>query len=235
MKRHYLILFALTAILSAFLVVISLNVKLTPASASAQAEPVDQLLRILLAIGSVILALCIVALVYNVVVFRRRKGDMEDGPPIQGHNLLEIAWVLVPLAIVLWLAFQGAMVLQEITSAPTGEEELEVKVSAFQWGWLFAYPAYGVISAELHLPVGRPVRFELTSSDVVHSLWVPEWRVKQDAVPGKVTELRITPTTAGEYKVLCAELCGLAHAMMKARVTVTERADFEQWVKEQKQ
>lgn len=235
MRKHYLILAVLISAISAVLVFVFLNVQLTPARASTQAPPIDRLLRIMFAIASVILTIVLVTLVYNLAVFRRRRGDTADGPPIRGLTPLEIVWTLIPLVIVIWLAFQGASVLRNISKAPpAGEEELVVKVVAFQWAWRFEYPGYGIISPELRLPVNRPVRFDITSLDVVHSFWVPEWRVKQDAVPGKTFSLRVTPDEVGAYQVLCAELCGQGHAQMKARVYVTEAADFDKWVTEQK-
>ena len=153
---------------------------------------------------------------------------------MEGRPWLEITWTVVPLAIVLWLSVQGALMLRDIErSSPTGE--LEVKVTAFQWAWSFEYPQYGITSNELRLPVDRPVLFDLTSRDVIHSFWVPEWRTKQDAVPGKITTLRVTPNLVGSYKAWCAELCGLAHAYMQAPVMVVEPEDFEGWLKEKKQ
>lgn len=233
-RKHLAVAAILAAAAVAVLVAVFLNTSLTPLPASAQAEPVDQLLRLLFAIGGAILALCLIFLIYSAIAFRRRPGDTEDGPPQEGHAGLEIAWTLVPLAIVLFLAFQATLVLRDITRAAPPAEEMEVKVTAFQWAWRFEYPQYGITSGELRLPVDRPVLFRLTSPDVIHAFWVPEWRVKQDAVPGQEKALRITPTVTGSYKVWCAELCGLAHTLMQAPVRVVEGADFEAWVREQR-
>lgn len=231
--KHGIILTVLIGAISALLVAVFLNVSLTPAAASAQAEPIDRLLRIMFSIAGVILTLCLVLLIYNAVVFRHRPGDTEDGPPVEGHTPLEMLWTLVPLALVLWLAFQGAVVLRDISRAADEGTELEVKVTAFQWAWKFEYPQYGITSPELRLPVDRPVLFQLTALDVIHSFWVPEFRVKQDAVPGMVKTLRVTPNKVGNYKLWCAELCGLAHSLMQAPVTVMEPADFERWAEGQ--
>lgn len=232
-RRHALRVTALTALASALLVALFLKTSLTPLPASAQAEPIDRLLRLMFAIGGVILALCLVLLVYNVLAFRHRPGQPEEGPPQEGHTPLEVLWSLVPLALVLFLAVEGALALRDITQAPPGEE-LEVRVTAFQWAWRFEYPQYGITPGELRLPVDRPVLFRLTSRDVVHSFWVPEFRVKQDAVPGMEKVLRVTPTKVGSYKAWCAELCGLAHTLMQAPVRVVEPEGFERWVKEQR-
>ena len=159
---------------------------------------------------------------------RSRPGDTEDGPGIQGHNGLEAIWTLVPLAIVIALSVYGAIVLGDITRA--APQEMEVKVVSSQWSWQFEYPQYGASAPELFLPVNRPAVFKLNSVDVVHSFWVPEFRVKQDAVPGMETVLRITPTREGDYILECAELCGLLHAYMTAPVRVVGEQAFQEWV-----
>jgi cytochrome c oxidase subunit 2 len=105
-----------------------------------------------------------------------------------------------------------------------------VNVTGIQWSWKFEYPEYGVVSDELHIPVGRQVLLRMTSTDVIHSFWVPEFRVKQDLVPGRFTELRITPITEGNYMVRCAELCGTSHAYMEKPVIVSSQAVFAAWM-----
>ena len=104
---------------------------------------------------------------------------------------------------------------------------------AGQWFWQFQYPDYGITTTDLYLPVGRQVNLLMTCKDVIHSFWVPEFRVKQDLVPGQTTELRITPTVIGEYKVLCAELCGASHAYMEGLVKVVSQGDFDTWISQQ--
>jgi cytochrome c oxidase subunit 2 len=107
-----------------------------------------------------------------------------------------------------------------------------VNVTAFQWGWRFEYPDYGIQSNKLYLPANRQVVLKMNSNDVIHSFWVPEFRIKQDVVPGRTTEYRITPVRIGEYKVRCAEICGASHAYMEAPVVVVSQADFQKWVQE---
>ncbi|RPI48384.1 MAG: cytochrome c oxidase subunit II, partial [Chloroflexi bacterium] len=169
-----------------------------------------------------------VFVLYAVFVFRKKPGDEGEGQYVKGHTGLEIGWTLVPLLIVMVFATWGALHLNEITAAEEGE--LIVEVTGFQFGWRFDYPEAGVSSDELWLPLGRQVLFHITSRDVIHSFWVPEFRIKQDAVPGRWTELRVTPTETGDYRVRCAELCGYAHAAMIARVVVVEPAAFEAWL-----
>ena len=112
---------------------------------------------------------------------------------------------------------------------------LKVDVTAQQFAWHFAYPQYGgFTSHELRLEEGRQVELRLTALDVIHSFWVPEFRQKQDAVPGLVTHLGITPTKTGRHTVICTELCGLGHALMRSPVIVMKKADFERWARSQK-
>jgi cytochrome c oxidase subunit 2 len=105
-----------------------------------------------------------------------------------------------------------------------------IKVTAIQWAWKFEYPDYGVTSKELYLPNDKQVLLKMESPDVIHSFWVPEFRVKQDVVPGRVTEYRITPTLEGSYKVRCSELCGTSHAYMESPVVVVSQAKFDAWI-----
>ena len=105
-------------------------------------------------------------------------------------------------------------------------------MTAHQWDWSFDYPE-GFTSNELHLPINQQVVLKMQSLDVIHSFWVPEFRLKQDVVPGRITDYRITPILLGNYKVRCAELCGASHAYMERPVIVTSQADYDAWVKQQ--
>jgi cytochrome c oxidase subunit 2 len=126
-------------------------------------------------------------------------------------------------------AFIGWNSLAEITRSHP--DELVVKAIGFQWSWQFEYED-GLRTNELVLPNGRPVLVKLESTDVLHSFWVPEFRVKQDLVPGQVHELRFTPTMIGDYKVRCAELCGRNHFSMENPVRIVEPAEYEAWFAE---
>lgn len=203
----------------------------TLALAGQQGQPVDWLLRLEFSIAGVIFVLCMVFLLYSVFAFRRAPGDMEDGPPIEGSIPLEIAWTIVPAIIVFSMATYTIGVLRDITKPSNPEPELVVNVTGFQWAWRFEYPDLGITSSELVLPVNQPVLFRLYATDVIHSFWVPEFRIKMDAIPGMENELRVTPTKVGEFKVRCAELCGTGHAYMLAPVKVVEQSAFQEWVK----
>ena len=108
-----------------------------------------------------------------------------------------------------------------------------MRVTGFQWAWRFEYPDLGVTSAELVLPVDRPVAFELTAADVIHSFWIPEFRIKMDAIPGRINRLVLTPDQIGTYRLRCAEMCGLKHAYMLADVRVVAEEEFQAWVQAQ--
>jgi cytochrome c oxidase subunit II len=205
-------------------------VGLFPEAASAQAVPIDRLVNLQLWMIAFLFSLIMVFISYSVIVFRRRKNEQGDGAYFKGSSGLEVVWTIFPLATVIGLSFLGAQALGQVREPDPAA--MEVNVIAFQWGWIFEYPDQGIQSNELYLPVNKQVLLHLTSRDVIHSFWVPEFRVKQDALPGKnlVKELRITPTKIGDYTVMCAELCGGAHAYMTSPVRVVSQADFDAWL-----
>jgi cytochrome c oxidase subunit 2 len=133
--------------------------------------------------------------------------------------------------IVVVFAYLGAYSLGEIRRVDP--QALVVNVKAQQFTWTFEYPEYGIVSSELHLPLNRQVVLKMESVDVIHSFWVPEFRVKQDVVPGRVTEYRITPTLEGSYKVRCAELCGTSHAYMESPIVISTEQEYNAWISEQ--
>jgi cytochrome c oxidase subunit 2 len=145
-----------------------------------------------------------------------------------------VIWTLVPLAAVIYLSVIGASTLAATQRADP--KPLVVNVIGSQWSWRFDYPDAGLSSNELVLPLNKQVLLRLHSLDVIHSFWVPEFRVKQDLLPGgdsMIRELRITPDLVGNYKVRCSEMCGRLHASMEAPVRVVSQTDYDAWVKEQ--
>jgi cytochrome c oxidase subunit 2 len=231
MRRHALTAGLLASVLAGVLVLLAVGVDLLPASGSREAEYIDPLFRLLFAIAMIIFAIVMTVLLYSVAVFRRRSGDDTDAAPIHGNAVLETIWTVIPFAIVVPLGIYGAVVFHALTRPVDSAQALEVRVTALQWGWEYEYPTLGVRTRELWLPVGQPVVLRLYSRDVIHSFWVPEFRVKMDAVPGMETTLRFTPVQVGEYRLLCAELCGVAHAYMVGRVAVVEAAQFAAWAR----
>lgn len=211
-------------------ILVGTQVRLMPTIASAEAALVDRLYSSMLGIAAGIFFLVEGALLYAVLRFRKRPGHEGEGVATHGDNQLEIAWTIAPALIVFWLAAYSAQVLVRLHEV--GEDSELVQVTAQQFTWRFDYPDYGITSADLHVPVGSPVLLELTSMDVIHSLWVPAFRIKQDARPMATTMTNFTAELAGEYPIVCAELCGAGHAQMRSKVIVHEPDEFQRWLEE---
>jgi cytochrome c oxidase subunit 2 len=232
--KHIIIAAVLVAIITALVTFGLQNAQLLPQVASEEGVLVDGLFGLHIRIIAFLFSLIVVFTLYSVVVFRRKSGDTSDAAHIHGNARLEIIWTVIPLIAVLYFGVLGARQLGQISAAEP--DELVVEVTAQQFAWRFDYPGYSIPSStELYLPRGRQVLLRFKAIDVIHSFWVPEFRIKQDAVPGMTTTLRIKPTQVGEYKVRCAELCGTAHYSMEAPVKVVEPADFEAWLASQTQ
>ena len=205
-----------------------------PAQASSAAGDIDTLYDVLLVVSVPIFVLVMTVVVYSVYAFRVKPGDSRDGAPIHGNTRLEIVWVTIPLIIVSVLAAYGWIVLDDIEAKKA--DALVVNVTGQQFAWSFEYPAQGKLqSNELVLPQDRPVHFKINTKDVLHAFWVPEFRLKSDAVAGITTDVRLTPTRLGSYPVVCAELCGIGHSTMRQTVRVIPAADFDAWVKQQQE
>jgi cytochrome c oxidase subunit 2 len=202
-----------------------------PVVASAQAPGIDSLWHAEIVVLSFLFALIVGPILYSLVVFRRRKGDTTDGVHMEGNTSLEIGWTVAPLIFVVIFAYWGAYSLAE--TRRVDPNALVVNVRGSQWVWVFEYPDTGILSEELHLPVDQQVVLKMRSADVIHSFWVPEFRIKQDVVPGRITEYRVTPSLIGDYKVRCAELCGTSHYSMESAVIVESQEEYDAWISEQ--
>lgn len=226
--RHFVIVAILVLVMSVLTYLGLEASNLLPVQASEQAIAIDWLFNLQFITISFLFSLIIVPLFYSLVVFRRRKGEVGDGEHIEGNTPLEIAWTVIPLLFVVGFAYLGAYNLGE--TRRVNPQAMVVNVTAQQFSWTFEYPDTGVVSDVLLLPEGEQALLKMTSRDVIHSFWVPEFRIKQDILPGRITEYRITPILAGEYKVRCAELCGSSHAYMLANVNVVSRPEFDDWM-----
>jgi cytochrome c oxidase subunit 2 len=201
-----------------------------PEAASAQAAYVDQAWEGLLVVEGAIYALVVSFILYCLWAFRARRRE-EQGAAFsssRGH-WVETSWILASIALTLGLAALGAQELRALINNP--EADIDVEVRAEQFSWEFYYPQYKTYGDKLYMERGKRHRIILTSKDVVHSFWVPEFRVKQDAVPGKVIPLIITPVKDGDYTLLCNQLCGARHTEMQGLVEVQEHEAFEQNMK----
>lgn len=204
------------------------NENLLTQAASLQAQPIDQAFSYLWILIAVLFALITAFVLYSVIFFRRKPGDTTDGPHMEGNNALEVTWTVLPLITVFGFAVYGSVNLSEVLRPDP--QAIEVRVIGQQWAWRFEYPEDGVVSEELVLPINQQVLLRMESADVLHSFWVPEFRVKQDLLPGRETQLRITPNRIGEFTVACAEICGSQHAYMVAPVRVVSQGEFENWL-----
>src|SRR6478736_1410608 len=212
--------------------VVALFIPWLPPVASKERDGIDLVFWFTTAICIAIFSLVGSVIVYSVWKFRVRPDDDSDGPPIHGHTGIEIFWTAIPAILVTAISVISGIVLVQNDSADANA--LNVNVIARQFEWTFEYQGKGhITSAQLRLPLGRSVKLHLTSLDVIHSFWVPEFGQKSDALPGQDTELVITPTKVGEYPVICTELCGLGHAVMRTSAIVMEPAAFAAWLKQQ--
>jgi cytochrome c oxidase subunit 2 len=144
--------------------------------------------------------------------------------------MLEIAWIVIPLALTMVMFFWGAVLYFEIRTPPAGA--IELQVVAKQWMWKIYQPQGRSEINELHIPVGRPVRLRMISEDVIHSFYVPAFRVKMDVLPGRYSTMWFEATRPGEYYLFCAEYCGTEHANMSGRVYAMSQEDYAEWLEE---
>ena len=202
--------------------------------ASTAAKPIDTLMDVTIVLSSFVFAIVCVALGYALIKWRAKPGDESDGLPIHGNTKLEIIWTIIPVVLVMALGGYSWAVLNDIEKED--ENALHINAYAQQFAWTFGYPDEGNkwSEGELHVPVNRQVIFDLQAQDVIHSFWVPEWRIKKDAVPGLATDVVVTPDKEGTYQLVCVELCGIGHTTMRAIVVVESEEKYEAWVKSQK-
>lgn len=197
-----------------------------PAPASTLAGKVDWLFNAISLIG--LFFLLLIAALMGLFVWRYRARPGRPSEPAPSHNTpLEITWSVIPLAIVCWIFWEGFQGYLELHTPP--QNAYEVLVSGQKWKWLFTYPN-GVVDENLHVPVSTPVRLVLSSEDVIHSFFVPEFRIKRDAVPGRFTKAWFEAPSPGEYRVYCAEYCGTSHSDMTAKVVVHPEGEFQRWL-----
>ena len=199
-----------------------------PENAAEERDGIDFVFWLTTIICVFIFGLVSAMLLYAVVAFRAREGDDTDGKPIHGHTGIEIAWTAVPTALVLAIVIASTIVLAKNEDA--GASPNRVDVTAQQFAWTFDYGEKQ--AGTLRLPLNRSTVLRINAIDVIHSFWVPEFGQKQDAVPGIQTEIVITPTKLGEYDVICTELCGLGHSLMRTTAIVLSQEDYEAWLNE---
>ncbi len=244
------------------------NINMLPLDASSNAATYDALFKVLFSIGTMLFIGIVVLLVYSLLRFRRRSGDLSDGLAIEGNLPLEIVWTAIPAVVVLFVGIysydiyerMGGMValndhsamdhaamdqaaMQVSTDsrvwggigaagmdAADGGIAMPVEVTAMQFAFIFHYPEANITSGELHVPAGQSVELHMEAKDVIHAFWVPQFRLKQDIIPGQPTVLSFTATKAGTYPIVCAELCGPYHGGMRSNVVVHEPEAYNAWL-----
>jgi cytochrome c oxidase subunit 2 len=198
-----------------------------PDGLSTLAPTVDNLFYFVTWVSTILFAGVIIAMIYFAIRYRRRSAEYVP-VPVEESKVLEISWIVIPTILVLitfnW-GFKGYMKL-----AVSPPDSYQITVRAKQWLWEFEYPNGLVTTNELHVPVGRPVRLHMSSEDVLHSLFIPVFRVKQDVLPNRYTSLWFEATTEGEYDVFCTEYCGTSHSGMLAKVVVESQEAFQTWL-----
>jgi cytochrome c oxidase subunit 2 len=203
-----------------------------PDASSKEAGLIDEVYWFVAIVCAVIFALVAGVALYAGWKFRAPPDDEDDGSPIHGHTGLEIWWTAVPTALVVAMSVFSGVKLAQAEDIPDAHRV--IRVTAQQFAWSYTYDDPERTTGELVLKVNEPVLVVLEAKDVIHSFWVPEFRMKQDAVPGIETRTVITPTKVGEYDVICTELCGLGHSTMRSQARVLSEADYAAWQEEQR-
>lgn len=201
--------------------------RLFPDEASTIAPHVDHLLFFLVAV-SVFFSVLIFSLIFFFAVRYRRRSPNELPRPVHGGLPLEIAWSIIPLGLTMVMFYWGASVYFKIERPP--DDAVPIYVVGKQWMWKLQHPEGQREINELHIPVGRAVKLTLTSEDVIHSFFVPDFRTKQDALPGRYTTTWFKPTKVGRYHLFCAEYCGTNHSRMVGWIDVMKPEDYQAWL-----
>ena len=236
-RKHLLPLLAIGAVATAGGIGLGLLINWFPPAASEEAKPIDTLWDVLLIVSVPIFVLTQTIVLYSVWRWRMKPGqELEDGPPIHGNTRLEVVWTAAPAIILVALCSYAYAVLHDIEKAEANE--MKVRVVGEQFTWTFFYPGGSggkeIASNQLYLPKGKAIRFDIQSKDVLHDFWVPAFRQKVDAVPGITTHIRVRPIKTGTFPVVCAELCGLGHSVMRQSAHVVSPSAFDTWLADMK-
>jgi cytochrome c oxidase subunit II len=230
-RRSVLQLVVIGAVAGALATAVALLLPWLPPVASKEGERIDFTYWFVTWISIAVFAVVAAVLGTALLNFRVPLDDQEDGPPIHGHTKLEIVWTAIPAVLVTAISIVSAIVLAENGKASGAGRPLQVNVYAQQFAWTFQYPGYKNVSLpNLYLAKGQSVELTLRSRDVIHSFWVPQFRQKQDLLPDQDTHIIVTPTKTGEFPVICTELCGLGHAVMRTRAIVMTPDGFAKYM-----
>jgi cytochrome c oxidase subunit II len=241
MKRDFFLATLLWIVLTVLGMILVLQTDLFPLSAAHEADIIDEAFRLLTVLGIPVFTFVLAGLIYSVIRFKHSGETPQDGPPIRTSQTVTWAWLGITSALAVFIIFNpGLKGIRELTA--NQQSDLIVQIEMRKWNWTFSYPQYGirlVDAQELVLPVDQRIRFEVDSADIIHSFWIPAFRMKVDAMPGRTNILYATPTETGSFsddinlRAQCAELCGTGHSRMRAGLRILEWAEFDAWVSEQ--
>jgi cytochrome c oxidase subunit 2 len=201
---------------------------LFPDQASTVAKEVDALYYFLVSVAVLFTVLIFLLVIYFAIKYRRRS-ETEVPEPVHGSIALELVWSLIPLGLAMVMFGWGAALYFKMYGrAPAGS--LEIYVVGKQWMWHIQHPTGQREINQLHVPTGRPIKLTMATEDVIHSFYVPAFRVKKDVVPGRYTTIWFEATKPGTYHLFCAEYCGTKHSQMGGWVTVLEPVQYQNWL-----
>lgn len=229
---HLIPLTIIAIVIGAITFGVSFLIDWLPVQAAEQAERSDTMLWFLIICSNVIFTGVATVLVYEAWRFRAKPGDDGDGDPIHGHTKLEVVWTVIPIVFLMGTAVWAYMITTDNEALAADRTEVEVTAQQFEWQYTYrdaTDPAASFSTGDLVVPIGGQVRLKMRSKDVIHSFYVPVFRLKLDVVPGITTYMVFNPNRVGTYKVICTELCGVGHGIMRSRVIVKTQADYDAW------
>lgn len=198
-----------------------------PDQASTISTGIDRVFYIIYWISAAFFVGIVVAMVMFALAYRRKRAGQPAKSQTDHNMAIEAIWTIVPLGLAIYIFYIGFAGFMDFRTVPANA--YEVNVEGQQWNWSFTYPN-GYVTNELHVPVDRPIRLTMTSVDVLHSFFVPEFRIKYDVLPGKYTTAWFHATKSGEYNVFCTEYCGTSHSQMRTKVVVHDPGMFQPWL-----
>ena len=208
-----------------------------PTVVTTEGKDTARLYGILVAMAAVVVVIVLGLTIFALVRYRRRPGDDELPEQVHGNLRYELIWTGIPILTIIAILVMTVLVLNAFDSAVNATARVDIRVTAFRWGWRFEYPAEqvrvegtGVPGPEVWVPVGENVHVTLTGADVIHAFFVPQFLFKRDAIPGHETTFAFTVDEAGRYHGQCAEFCGIGHSRMPFTVVAVSRPEFDQWI-----
>ena len=229
-SRHTVLLLVIAIVIGGATSAVAVFVDWIPVQASEQAGRVNHLMWFVVWSSVAIFTLVATVVLYSAIRFRAKPGDESDGPPTHGNTKVEIVWTVAPAILLAVVAVWAYLVLSD--NEALAKDRVVINVTAQQFAWEFYYPAGQVGSGDLHVPLGKQVELKMVSKDVIHDFYVVQFRVKQDVVPGITTKVVFNPDRLGTFQVICAELCGVGHGVMRSRVIVQTPDEYEAWLKD---